>query len=139
MDYDLLCPFCDEAWPKIPSPKLVRLKATVMKHAHPFPRLGNPFGMRTDSFTRFIQLCQQHRYETHTIPDGLRHGWPRVIDFDVLPSRLELIKPQLATIVDDPSQSPFFRKAQDDIASLGAVFVSSMQGQLRSFPCSQPG
>ena len=75
----------------------------------------------------------------HTIPDGLRHGWPRVIDFDILPFRLKLIQPQLETIVDNPSKSPFFRKAHDNIVSSGAVFVSSIQGQLHSFTSSQPG
>ena len=45
VDYGLLCPFCDEVWPKIPSAMLLRLKAAVMKCAYPSPRLSNPGGM----------------------------------------------------------------------------------------------
>lgn len=139
VDYDVLCPFCDEKWPKEPSPTLLRLNAAIMKSAYPSPRLGNPKGMRTRSFTHYVELCQQHRYETYTIPDGLRQGWPGVIDFNILPSRLTAMKPQLAVIVDDPSKSPFFKEVQNELALSGALFVSSIHGQLHSFHRSQPG
>lgn len=134
----MLCPFCDEPWPEKPTVKLLALRAVALRHAVPSPRTANPDGWSASSFVSFIEVCNRHRNETTTIPDGLRQGWPSEINFDALPRRLNLLKSQLAAFVKDPASSSFFR-ATSDLDDPGSLHSSSMEGRLLIFKRSQPG
>lgn len=139
MDPTTLCPFCDEEWPKEPSEKLLRLKAAAMASAVPSPRPRNPGGMRSNSFTNFVSMCLQHRYETAVIPHGLEQGWPQVIDFDALPGRLARVQQRLVSVIQNPPLSPLFPEFQEHFTSRGAGYTSSIHAQLQEFPRSRPG
>ena len=134
----MLCPFCDESWPENPTAKLIALTAKAFKHTFPSPRTTNPNGRSSSSFLYFIQVCNQHRNETTTIPQGLCRGWPREIDFEALPNRICIFKSQLAMIMKDPGSSSFFRDAIH-LQMSSPLFASSIEGQQLIFKKSQPG
>jgi len=97
------------------------------------PRTINPKARSANSFTYFIEVCNQHRNEATIIPEGLQRGWPQEIDFKALPRRLSVFNSELDAIVKDPSSSSFFRNISNPPPA------SSMEGRRLIFQRSQPG
>ncbi|KZT59479.1 hypothetical protein CALCODRAFT_191653 [Calocera cornea HHB12733] len=133
-----LCPFCDEPWPERPSKRLTALLDQVKLHAWKDPRYSNPDGFSAPMEV-FVTLCTLHRSESSHIPEGIAEGWPTKIDFGGIPARLGQKKHALKKIVDDPSLSPFFQAAKNDILEKGARVAASAFGQYETFERCQPG
>ena len=103
------------------------------------PRLRNAKGLATESFILFAGLCDQHRTETTIIPDGLKQGWPREIDFDALPHRLMSVKHCLADVISTPTTSSFYHGVVKDFEELGSIHASSIHGQTPSISTTRDG
>lgn len=135
---DDLCPFCDEPLPLYPSARLQRLLDRARVNARPQARIGNSKGLKAP-FATFVGVCNQHRNETTVIPEGVAQGWPTDISFDELPGRLKIMRPRLLRIVEQPNNSPFYREAMENIASMGALAAAGAVGQMNAFERSRPG
>ncbi|KAG8931438.1 hypothetical protein FRC02_002716 [Tulasnella sp. 418] len=149
IDYSTLCAFCDEPLPMNPSRSLQRLFEQIKPRARKQPRPTNPLGL-TAPFTVYIQYCHNHRAEKNYIPDGLRRGWPKKIDFSAIRSRLQKPKNMkvLRMIVDGSGERAewgkdgrgyFWDLAKYDVQSRGSRVANSVQGQMDTFETTQPG
>ncbi|KZP01572.1 hypothetical protein CALVIDRAFT_551954 [Calocera viscosa TUFC12733] len=133
-----ICPFCDEPWPEQPSKRLTALLDQITAQAWKEPRYANPNGLSAP-MEIFVTLCTLHRSESSHIPEGIAQGWPTSIDFRAIAARLQVKKHRLAKFIIDPSVSPFFQAAKNDIIEKGARVAASAFGQYETFERCQPG
>lgn len=138
-----LCPFCDEPLPQKISTRLKTLIESLVERSKAAPRPGNPLG-RDAPLALSINVCAAHRAEAQTIPQGLKKGWPRTIDFKDLPRRMKgrSVRKALEAIVNAPASdrtSKFWIVACKDIRKRGARVANSVQGQMETFHLTQPG
>lgn len=138
-----LCPFCDEPLPRKISTRLKTLIESLVDRSRAAPRPGNPLG-RDAPLALSINVCAAHRAEAQTIPQGLKKGWPRKIDFKDLSERIKgrSIRKALEAIVNSPASqrtSKFWIVACKDIRKRGARVANSVQGQMETFHLTQPG
>lgn len=108
------------------------------------PRPTNPLG-RKAPFSLFIALCQRHRFEREILPDAEKKGWPKVIDWSNLASRVRAMRRDLQQLIDDASangaraQSPFWADIVDTVKEKGLRAATGLKDQFLNFEKTQPG
>lgn len=164
-DPSTLCPYCDSLLPSSPTPLLTRLLTSTAAKSYPDPRPSNPLGRKAPSAV-FIGVCQRHRFESETLPEGERRGWPKVIKWKDLGGRIEGMKDELAALIADGkndvemsnsgnkgkqhdeseeteggprSRSVFWQEVMEDVKKKGSRAVAGVRGQFANFEKSQPG
>ena len=89
--------------------------------------------------TVYIDMCQRHRFEVEQLPKAEAHGWPKKIDFDHLPERVETLRKSLEAIIDDKDRSFFWKELKKSIENDGLMKSIGLAGQMNAFQNSQPG
>ncbi|KAK0457879.1 RTC4-like domain-containing protein [Desarmillaria tabescens] len=141
IDPKTLCPYCDTRLPDRPTPLLSRLLANIAKKSRPSPRPTNPLG-RKAPLEAFIALCQRHRFESVTLPEAERNGWPKEIAWEKLEGRVHKMKRELNTLISDPiarSSSVFWTEIMEEVKAKGSRAVGGVKNQFATFEKTQPG
>lgn len=112
-----ICPFCDQPltprnldWfkglPITTSSTLPDLMAQAWLQSEPRERSSNRNARRCKSEFSELQkkVCNQHRYETMSLPLYIQYRWPTTVNFSELLSRLtrKSVLDRLAYIYDQP-------------------------------------
>ncbi|KAK0238524.1 RTC4-like domain-containing protein [Armillaria nabsnona] len=141
IDPKTLCPYCDTRLPDRPTPLLRRLLANIAKKSRPNPRPTNPLG-RKAPLEAFIALCQRHRFESVTLPEAERNGWPKEIAWVKLEGRVQKMKRELNALISDPnarSSSIFWAEIMEEVKAKGSRAVAGVKNQFATFEKAQPG
>ncbi|PBK65910.1 hypothetical protein ARMSODRAFT_1087149 [Armillaria solidipes] len=141
IDPKTLCPYCDTRLPDRPTPLLRRLLANIAKKSRPSPRPTNPLG-RKAPLEAFIALCQRHRFESVTLPEAERNGWPKEIAWVKLEGRVQKMKRELNALISDPnarSSSIFWAEIMEEVKAKGSRAVAGVKNQFATFEKTQPG
>ncbi|KAK0444835.1 RTC4-like domain-containing protein, partial [Armillaria borealis] len=141
IDPKTLCPYCDTRLPDRPTPLLRRLLANIAKKSRPSPRPTNPLG-RKAPLEAFIALCQRHRFESVTLPEAERNGWPKEIAWVKLEGRVQKMKRELNALISDPnarSGSIFWAEIMEEVKAKGSRAVAGVKNQFATFEKTQPG
>ncbi|KAG1739723.1 RTC4-like domain-containing protein [Suillus lakei] len=156
VDPSTMCPYCDEPLPLNPTPQMENLLITAKQKSHADSRPGNPRGLKAP-LGIYISVCQQHHFETHSLPEAIEKGWPKSIDFKKVPKRVESMKSTLEDIItdadrccddedsaDDSTRGPrarsvFWRELKKEIKKQGCRAVTGVKGQIAMFEKTQPG
>lgn len=99
-DPKTLCPFCDTALPRYPSPLLLKLLEDTKKQASKDPRPSNPLGLRAP-LTIYITVCRRHLFESKILPEAERKGWPKTIKWKKVSGRVLKLKDFLQALIED--------------------------------------
>lgn len=141
IDPKTLCPYCDTRLPDRPTPLLRRLLASIAKKSRPSPRPTNPLG-RKAPLEAFIALCQRHRFESVTLPEAERNGWPKEIAWVKLEGRVQKMTRELNALISDPharSSSIFWVEIMEEVKAKGSRAVAGVKNQFATFEKTQPG
>ncbi|KAG7444480.1 uncharacterized protein BT62DRAFT_900378, partial [Guyanagaster necrorhizus] len=141
IDPRMLCPYCDTRLPDRPTPLLRRLLANIAKKSRPSPRPTNPLG-RKAPLEVFIALCQRHRFESVTLPEAERNGWPKEIAWAKLEGRVQKMKRELRALISDRnarSNSIFWTEIMKEVKAKGSRAVAGVRNQFATFEKTQPG
>lgn len=138
-DPKTICSFCDLPFPSDPSPLLEQMLRKARSRAYRDPRPGNELGLKADNITVFIDMCQRHGFEMDQLPKAAAHGWPKKIDFDHLPQRIEAQKATLENIIEHKEQSIFWKEVRTNIKKDGLMKTIGLAGQMSMFKNCQPG
>lgn len=86
IDPNTLCPFCSRPLPSTPSPRLAGLKSYLLDRPHIYPQATarNPKAMYLPAMET-ANFCRMHDREVIVIPEGVKRGWPQIIDWIALP------------------------------------------------------
>ncbi|KAL1918667.1 uncharacterized protein VTP21DRAFT_2689 [Calcarisporiella thermophila] len=117
----MLCPLCQESTPLSPS---ITLK---LAHARKYPQ----------NLTHiYATICRSHRAETSIVPDGIRRGYPSIIDFSELRVRVSGMLEDLQQIREE---SYFRRMALQLYTKFGRTKARQAGVLLENFHASLPG
>ena len=137
VDPDTLCPYCDEPFPKNPSPVLRRLLRDV-KGSRPDPRPCNSKG-RSAPILNYLNVCERHMFEVKELPKAEKAGWPTSIDFEALPARIAAMKPRLTKLLSERKDSLIWKEIKEELDSSSARKMTSLGGQYGNFHRCQTG
>ncbi|KAH6916290.1 RTC4-like domain-containing protein [Coprinopsis sp. MPI-PUGE-AT-0042] len=161
-DPKTLCPFCDMLLPSSPSPHLQNILAAAKRNSTSDPRPANPLG-RKAPFTRYITVCQRHRFESTILPEAEEKGWPKTIDWSALRGRVENMHEELEDIIEDRgkdvdgggvddddvqvveeqegarSRCVFWNELMGDVKKKGSRAAAGIKDQFLNFEKTQPG
>ena len=107
-------------------------------------------------------MCQRHRFESETLPEAERKGWPKVIEWTALGERVQKMKKELQALIDDPgdeiesgdeckveddgdgeqgprSKCVFWKEVIKEVKKKGSRAVAGVRGQFANFEKTQPG
>ncbi|KAJ7574386.1 RTC4-like domain-containing protein [Mycena floridula] len=146
IDPKTLCPYCDNALPKNPTPCLKKMLASAREISSSHPRPTNPLG-RKAPLAAFISVCQRHQFESHLLPEAEEKGWPQVIDWTQVEGRIKKMKRGLAELIQDhdgdeggPRQRCiFWDEIIADVKKKGSNAASNIRNQFDTFEKTQPG
>ncbi|GAA6049335.1 hypothetical protein JCM3770_007294 [Rhodotorula araucariae] len=140
-DSKTLCPFCDQPFPDHPSRDLLALKASLLRHPHSRrPTLKNKYAVRFPEGEHVVRtgaFCKMHHNERTVVPEGRARGYPRSIDWDALPKRIDReLSKHLTDVIFGTQLTPFLAKAR---AAWDAGEWKSVLSEYGSFDVEEPG
>ncbi|KAH9921093.1 RTC4-like domain-containing protein, partial [Amylocystis lapponica] len=167
VDPAMLCPWCDERLPLVPTPHLTSIMKFARSVSTPDARPSNPLGLRAQ-IDVFIGVCQRHAFENDQVPRAQQLGWPAEIAWARVRPRVEAMRARLQEIVDDVDEefqpgvthwtredddeedeekyagrprksSVFWRDVIKSVRKTGSRRTTSIRGQFSSFSKTQPG
>ncbi|KAH9851666.1 hypothetical protein C2E23DRAFT_860309 [Lenzites betulinus] len=117
--HEVLCPFCDEAYPLAPSAKLQELRQQLEQpgRSYPDPMFDNPNHREAVDYLddEFNTFCELHAFELNELPLATTNGrpWPQKLDFSRLLARLadRSLLQRLRQVIENPSSSVYFTRA----------------------------
>lgn len=139
-DPRLLCVFCSELLPALPSAKLLALIARLKPLGRAAPTTYNKYAVSL-SMSQSINVCTLHRSETSHLPSALKNGWPTEIDWEDAQRRVRkpaMLK-ELDKIVLAKESSVFYGFAREQAEKVGSVMARTAKGQFEVATKSQPG
>ncbi|CAB4406354.1 unnamed protein product [Rhizophagus irregularis] len=120
-----ICPYCDE---KLPSPLPNKLKDLFM----------NFQGKRLKAVEQF-EFCHAHIGEMQIIPDGIKKGYPTVIDFNSIPKRIENFSTDLLDICKKKVKSFYCDNFMREYRDKGKNKINSPMSLMSRIESFQPG
>ncbi|GBC10959.2 hypothetical protein RIR_jg3899.t1 [Rhizophagus irregularis DAOM 181602=DAOM 197198] len=120
-----ICPYCDE---KLPSPLPNKLKDLFM----------NFQGKRLKAVEQF-EFCHAHIGEMQIIPDGIKKGYPTVIDFNSIPKRIENFSTDLLDICKKKVKSFYRDNFMREYCDKGKNKINSPMSLMSRIESFQPG
>lgn len=116
------CSFCDDLLPPDVSPRYWTVHNILIKEGKVQPSLKNPRHVDLP-LHRSFEACQFHQESRRSsIANGMAEGYPKVIDFGAIPSRLhhklDAIKEAMFQPLLHESLEPF-RYGEQPLKSLG--------------------
>ncbi|KAJ7114400.1 RTC4-like domain-containing protein, partial [Mycena epipterygia] len=162
-----LRPFCDTLLPPQPTPLFTSLLEKAYNRSQPDVRPSNPRGRKAPMAT-YSGMCARHQFESKTLPEAKKRGWPECIDWEGFPGRVLKMKQDLSHILTDPgdpivyrnddekektqndeteqhrSKGPrmrciFWQNLLEDLKNNGTKGVKGVLGQYYGFENTQPG
>jgi hypothetical protein len=115
---------------------------------------------RKAPFTRYITICQRHRFESTILPEAEEKGWPKTIDWSALRGRVEGMQEELEDIIEDRrkdegsdddevqvldeeggarSRCVFWNEFMADVKRKGSRAAAGIKDQFLNFEKTQPG
>ena len=86
----------------------------------------------TKTWTFYQSHCQQHCNEIEVIPSGLAAGYPSIINFAAIPSRIAKFKKHFTLLIDAPYPNHFYIQFLDFVNLQGEHSSNGIQGALTS-------
>jgi len=138
VDPNLLCPFCDDRLPEMPSPILTGMLENLKLKAKPDPRYGNSLGLKLD-MSQYISFCARHTAESEEFPKGQKYGWPSKFDVPQLTKRIWKLQSRLQEIINDPKEGIFFAPLRATALKYGKSAVTGAKGSWATFENASAG
>ncbi|KAL7315725.1 hypothetical protein PS15m_004905 [Mucor circinelloides] len=85
------------------------------------------------------EFCRLHRIQLVTIPEGIRNGYPRKIDFDKIEKRIDSFRSELEDVICGVINSEYKNLAENAYKEQGQAKARSVMSVLNRFTATLPG